>query len=374
MTKTPAVLALAITGTALLSLHLTPAPTVQAANTQTWSPAAAAKFLDSREEWWRTWPHADRDHGTKCISCHTQAPYALARPVLHHALGDNTPTPTETAMLADVTNRVQNWDQVLPFYDDKTYGTGKEIESRNAEAVLNAILLTNYDIPKGHLSDLTRTAYNHAWALQSKDGPDAGAWVWQNFDYTPWESRESQYHWAALLAVTIAQAPDNYRKDPKIQKNLKLLSTYLKSHYEQQFVWNKIAALWATQCFPDLLSTNQRSALLGLVYTFQKPDGGWSMAELGNWQRRDGTSIETKPDGYATAFTTLVLEETHPDAATGQRIEHGLEWLAADQDKQTGAWPAWSLNKNRTPGNPVSLFMSDAATGYAVVALEEAKR
>jgi hypothetical protein len=32
------------------------------------------------------------------------------------------------------------------------------------------------------------------------------------------------------------------------------------------------------------------------------------------------------------------------------------------------------LNKNRDAENPVSLFMSDAATGYAVAALEEAKR
>jgi squalene-hopene/tetraprenyl-beta-curcumene cyclase len=372
--------ALMVCGIVLLvaaALHHMAAKPVRAATVTaaaTWSPAAAAKFMDSRETWWQSWPHANRDHGTQCVSCHTQPPYALARPILSHALGETAQPAAETAMLADVEKRVRNWDQMLPFYDDKTYGTGKEIESRNAESVLNSIILTNYDIPKNHLSELTRTAYDHAWALQSKDGPDAGAWVWQNFEYTPWESKESQYHWAALLAVSIAEAPENYRADPKIQQNLKLLSAYLQSHYEAQPLWNKVAALWATTCFPDLLSNQQRSALLGLVYSLQAQDGGWSMASLGAWQRRDGTPEETRPDGYATGFITLVLEETQHDAPAPPHIQRGLAWLAANQNPETGAWPAWSLNKNRTPDNPVSLFMSDAATGYAVAALEEARR
>ena len=77
------------------------------------------------------------------------------------------------------------------------------MESRNAESVLNAIILASYDAPKEHLSERTRMAFDNAWALQSKSGPDAGAWVWQNFDYTPWESKESQYHWAALMAMAV---------------------------------------------------------------------------------------------------------------------------------------------------------------------------
>ena len=188
-----------------------------------WNEPAAARYLDSREVWWQGWDHAKRDHGTRCVSCHTQAPYALARPVLRRRLGESAPSASEKAMLADVEKRVRGWDTMLPFYSDEKYGEGKEIESRNAESVLNAVILASYDDGKPDLSDLTRLAFDHAWALQSKTGPDAGAWVWQNFDYTPWESKESQYHWAALMAMAVSRAPGTTARTRKSLRNLALL-------------------------------------------------------------------------------------------------------------------------------------------------------
>ena len=38
--------------------------------------------------------------------------------------------------------------------------------------------------------------------------------------------------------------------------------------------------------------------------------------------------------------------------------------------RATGAWTAWSLNKDRDPKSDPGPFMSDAATAYAVMALE----
>jgi len=142
-----------------------------------WNPEAAARYLDRREVWWQSWDRAQKDRGTVCVSCHTQAPYALARPVLRHRLGQDGRTEPEKAMLASIVKRVRQWTAMQPFYSDIISGPGKEVESHNAEAVLNAIILAGYDRETGHLTDTTRLAFDHAWDLQSRTGPDAGTWV-----------------------------------------------------------------------------------------------------------------------------------------------------------------------------------------------------
>jgi hypothetical protein len=381
----------ALTATVALALvfglHATRPATVHAADkpappaTATppnWDRQAAARYLDSRQVWWQAWDRTQKDHGTYCISCHTQAMYALARPTLRQDLAEAPATGAERAMIDSVEKRVHLWSQfptsqVLPFYDDEKYGKGKEIESRNAESVLNAVILSSYDQRQGHLSPTTRLAFDNAWALQSTAGPDAGAWVWQNFNYTPWESPESQYHWAALLAITVAHTPDHYRDDPAIASHLTLLTSYLSSHYATQPLLNKVVALWAAGSYPSLLTTDQRRDLIADLLRLQKPDGGWSASDLGDWERRDKTPLEYRPDGYATGLITLVLEES-PAPQTDASIARGRAWLIANQDKTTGAWTAWSLNKDRDLDSPIGKFMSDAATSYAILALESNPR
>lgn len=347
---------------------------VQAADKPTapgWNLAAAAQYLDSRETWWQGWGRAQKDHGTLCVSCHTQASYALARPALRSQLSERGLSGQERAMLASVEKRVRDWKDVQPFYSDAVYGSGKEVESRDAESVLNAVILASYDAPQGQLSERTRLAFDHAWALQSKSGPEAGAWVWQNFDYTPWESKESQYHWAALMAMAVGGAPDGYANNRKIAANVTLLRGYLQSHYDAQPLVNKMVALWAAKYLPGLMSLGQMRALVGQVDGLQHEDGGWSLTDLGTWKRRDGTPLETRSDGYATGLAVLVLEESLVTGEKKPHVARGLAWLEANQDKATGAWPAWSLNKNRDPKSDAGMFMSDAATSYAVLALED---
>jgi hypothetical protein len=335
-----------------------------------WDRQAAERYLDSREVWWQAWDRTQKDHGTYCISCHTQATYGLARPVLRQELGEPAPAGAERAMLESIEKRVRIWKEVEPFYLDAKYGAGKEIESRNAESVMNALILSSYDEHLGHMSETTRTAFDNAWALQSKDGPTTGAWVWQNFHYTPWESPESEYHGAALMAVAVGTAQDSYRDDPKIAANLTALREYLKSHYDAQPMLNKVVALWASVRIPGLLTPDQTAKLLDDLKSKQHADGGWSLTDLGTWERVDNTPLETRSDGYATGLAVLVLEENKVKDTT---VRRGIDWLLANQDKTTGAWPAWSLNKNRDPKSNVGQFMSDAATSYAVLALDRRK-
>jgi squalene-hopene/tetraprenyl-beta-curcumene cyclase len=336
-----------------------------------WDREAAARYLDGREVYWQGWDRAQKDKGTLCVSCHTQATYGLARPALRRDLGELQPSAAEQVMLASIQKRVKMWNEMAPFYSDATWGVGKEVESRNAESVLNAVILSSFDRLQGRLSDDTRAAFEHAWELQSASGPTAGAWVWQNFHYTPWESPESEYHGAALMAVAVAKAPGQYRDDPKIAGHLKALIGYLSSRYEAQPLLNKVVALWASESYPGLLTLPRITKLRADLRVIQRPDGGWSLADLGTWERVDHTPLETRPDGYATGLVVLVLEELSGQPSEDEAIARGRAWLIGNQDKTTGAWPAWSLNKKRDPNSNVGKFMSDAATSYAVLALEQ---
>ena len=151
-------LACAVAATVAITFSAHPVKPVHAADkpadasAASWDRQAAERYLDSREAWWQTWDRTQKDHGTYCISCHTQAPYGLARPSLRQNLGEPAPAGAELAMLESIQKRVKMWKDVEPFYLDAQYGAGKEIESRNAESVLNAVILTSYDAPTGHMS------------------------------------------------------------------------------------------------------------------------------------------------------------------------------------------------------------------------------
>jgi hypothetical protein len=354
-----------------------------------WDPQAAARYLDSREVWWQQWDRTQKDHGTYCISCHTQLPYGLARPILRQQLSEPAPSGAERAMLDSIEKRVRLWDEVEPFYKNDKNGVGQAVGARNAESVLNAIILASYDRRQGHTSETTLLAFRNAWALQSKTGPTAGAWVWQNFHYTPWESPESEYYFAAQMAIANGKLAAPIPRDNPMQSSLvnqpefrnqgranpadlALLTGYLRTHYEAQPLVNKLAAFWAERHLPGLLTPQQDRKLIADLDRLQHNDGGWSLTDLGSWQRMDNTPLETRSDGYATGLIVLALEQhfTPNRARRMPQVARAIAWLIANQDKTTGAWPAWSLNKNRDPDSNAGPFMTDAATAYAVMALE----
>ena len=308
----------------------------------TWSQQSAAQYLDSRETWWQSWDAAKRDHTTVCVSCHTVLPYALSRSSLRGALGETAPTKQEQIMLYNVLRRVTMWNEVQPFYPNSKSGPTLATDSRATESVLNTLILSTYDQQKNHLTDITRSAFDNMWALQIKSGEQAGAWNWQNFHLAPWESNESQYNGAVLAAIAVGRAPDNYQHDPKVQENLRLLRGFLRREYDAQPLLNKVYVLWASARLPGLLDAKERSALARTLASKQQPDGGWSVNDLGTWQRHDDTPEQTKSDGLATGLTVLALEQSGMGGASAKR---GLDWLTQNQNQEDGKWSAWSLNK-----------------------------
>ena len=235
----------------------------------TWDPKTAARYLDSREVWWQKWRLSQMDHGTVCISCHTVVPFALVRPALRYELGEKGIAPAEQVMLVSIEKRVTEWSKVTPFYTDATNGQGKTEQSRGTEAVLNAVILSSYDVAWGHLSPLTRVAFGEAWALQEKTGGDAGGFKWQDFHLAPWESRESGYQGAALMAVALGNTPDNYASESGVRENLERLKQYLRRQYEAQPLMSKIYVLWASARITGLLTESERMKLISEIADLQ---------------------------------------------------------------------------------------------------------
>lgn len=332
-----------------------------------WNPEAAAGYLDQREGVWSTWPGAARDHGTFCVSCHTALDYALSRPALRPALGERGPTAQEIKLLQNVTKRVRQWSSNDPYYNDMPD------QSRDTEAVLDALILASNDAQTGHLSADTHAAFGQLWSTQQIAGATKGAWLWIYFNNEPWEAADSPYYGAALAAVAIGIAPENYRAVPGIQPKIALLRDYLVQNSAAQTPINRANLLWASEKLPGLLAKPQQDAIIAEILTAQRADGGWCLSTLiGSWKRHDGTPLVLKSDGYATGFLTYVLEESGMPRDSAP-IQRGLAWLARNQSWWSGNWPAYSLNHRRVDTlSNVSHFMDDAATAYAVLALTDA--
>jgi hypothetical protein len=332
-----------------------------------WNPRAAAAALDSRADWWTTWPNAQRDRGTFCVSCHTAAPYAIARPVLRRALGEPELAPPERRIVDNVLKRVRMWGEVDPFYPDQTRGIPKTSESRGTESVLNAVVLSSRDAVAGTLSEDTRRAFDNMWALQMRTGELSGAWAWLNFHYEPWEAPRSPYFGATLAAVAVGRAPGGYAKDPAIQKQTEALREFLRRGRSTEHLFNRLLLVWASSTWPGLLSAEEQQAIVADARRAQREDGGWNVASFADWKRVDGSALDTRSDGYGTALAVLAMQSAGV-AANDPDLRRGVAWLVAHQEA-SGGWTATSLNKQREPSSDAGRFMSDAASAFAVVAL-----
>jgi squalene-hopene/tetraprenyl-beta-curcumene cyclase len=352
-----------------------------ATGSSTWNKAAAVSYLNQRESWWVQWRDAKRDNDTFCISCHTNLPFAFAQTALGQLSNDLQTAEIERLLIVDVRNRVRRWDSIDSYYGDKDDESGNGPGSRATESVLNATLLAYYDASTGQLSDDTRLAFKNMWALQQTSSSQQGAWMWQKFRLSPWESSESPYYGATLAALAVGVAPGDYRSTPEIQNHLFSLRTYLQREYANQSLLNRIGLLWAATKWPGLLTPDQQKTLIQDLTAKQQSDGGWSLSVL-TWspryfgipsflttrRRNDWTPQEAKSDGLATGYIAFVLEQAGVPPSN-PAMTRAITWLVKNQNPVHGYWTAYSLNRKRDPSSDVGRFMTDAATAFAVLAL-----
>ncbi|MEE2638021.1 MAG: hypothetical protein VYE68_12400, partial [Acidobacteriota bacterium] len=269
--------------------------------------------------------------------------------------------PEEQALLDNVRRRVRLWAEVAP----------ERQEAKGSEAILNSLVLASHDVRDSRLSDGTRRAFDHLWEMQLEDGKRSGAWPWLHAELEPWEEDGGPYYGAALAAIAVGIAPEGYAAEPANAGRVARLRRYLTDGFDEQNLFNKLTAVWATTRLPGLLEPAAQAAVIDETLTRQRDDGGWSLASLGPYQLREMSPRVIESDGYATGLIAFVLLQTGAEPAR-PGLQRALAWLSANQDTVDGSWPAHSLNKHRDPSSDIGRFMRDAATAYAVLALTSA--
>ena len=317
-----------------------------------WDRMAAARYLDARASLWSETAKARRKSSTACLSCHTAVPYLLARAALWDPA---IPTPAKD-LFSDVETRVSNWSDAKVWYEEGL-GAEKPAQSRATESVLNALVLTSRDRrARRPLSNEARTALSNMWTQQNADGD----WDWLHFDLIPWETDGSDYWGAALAAVASMSVFDEVRPPAEAAARLR---AYLRADMTELNLHNRIALLWAASAWDGLLSEAERVVLVEEIVEKQHPDGGFRPRAEPPWAPQNAS------DAYTTAFAVFVLETVRDDPHAAESVARGVRWLERNQQPD-GSWNAVSPNKDRSGQDAFRrLLMSDAATGFAVLAL-----
>jgi len=273
---------------------------------------------------------------------------------------------------------VENWQQIVsdspvkdacaPFYAGE-----RKRSSVGTEAVLNALVLVNYDAShaSGALGAATHKALGHLWEQQQPNG----AWIWFEFGLNPWESG-CEYYGAALAALAIGSAGKGYYEQPSVKAKVELLRKFLRTQSAQQPLHHRLVAVWASSALPDLLTKQEKARFIKEAAKIQEADGGWNLQRLGkladgDWKTHGVYPPGTLSDGYATGLVVLALK--HGGAGPDDKVlRKGLAWL--ESHEKDGAWPINYPNKARDPQTDIGKFMRDAATAYAVLALAESAK
>lgn len=300
------------------------------------SAARAVDFLGAVSvEWTRR-----RDCGT----CHTNTPHLIAAATLR-----GQPTKQEAYVRSFFERRVTHWDR----------GRKGDKPRWDTEVVLTAATLALHDAgTTGKLHPTTRAALARTWRIQREDG----AWDWLECEWPPLE--HDAYYGAVFAAVGVGHAPEGYAASEPAKEGLDKLKGYLKRTPAPN-LHHKAYLVWASLKLDGLASKAEREKTVADLLAKQRPDGGWSLPSLGDWEGHDGRAndVDAESDGYATGLVLFVARRAGVGARDA-RLEKGVAWLKANQ-RESGRWFTKSLNTNRAH------FVSHVGTAFALMALHE---
>ena len=298
------------------------------------SMANAARYLDEKSLSWT--------RERRCGSCHTNYPYLAARPALKE-----TPSSAQAEIRKFFEDRVGHWD-------DKAKGAAPKWD---AEVVSTAAALAINDAATtGKLHPMTRKALDRIWTVQKSDG----GFDWLKCGWPPYEYDD--YHGAIFAALGAGLAPEGYARSSTAAPGLARLRAYFSNNAPPE-LHHATMLLWASTRLEGIMTAEQRSRTIARLREIHAPDGGWNLASLGRWDRRDGTpnDPEGAGDGYGTGLVVFVLRQAGVPA-TDPALRRGVGWLMSHQ-RESGGWYTRSVNNDKFH------FIANAGTAFAVLAL-----
>ena len=342
-----------------------------------WRKAEAGRYLDERAQAWFAFADAGRGEAetkSRCVSCHTVSPFALARPALRKLTGAKEPTEIEKRLIVQTKMRVEHWDELdsAKFQLLYDFDEPKKRESWGTESVLNAAILAFDDHYQGRPTpgDATKRALANMWQAQSAEGSQKGSWDWLNFGLEPWESPSARYfglrHW---------------RQSPWGRPRVTTLQALIPTSTRRCACSRDISSIISGSRTPSTESGSCGLPTDSAACSQRKTGKPWSENCLtgskptaaGDWLPwaplrgatvlpRTRRATVTRPGSCSTCCRRQVSQRDDP------KIARGLDWLRANQEP-SGEWRASSVNKKRDPATQVGRLMSDSATAFAILAL-----
>lgn len=291
----------------------------------------AVHFLDSASLEWQT--------SKDCFACHTNYSYLTARPLV------DAQAPAHKTIRAKAEELVQKrWPEKGPRWDTEVVASAWALAFNDAATTKK-------------LHPATKTALDRMWTVQREDG----GFTWIKCGWPPSELDDE--YGAVLALIAVGVAPENYRDTEAAKAGVKKIQGYLEKT-PLPSLHHKALLVWADSYLPDLLTAEQSGGIVKELLGKQLPDGGWSAATLGDWERGDGTPQQTDvSDGYGTGFSVYILRRAGIPA-DDPRIHAGVAWLKSHQ-RESGRWFARSVFKDSKH------YLTHNATAFAVMALSE---
>jgi squalene-hopene/tetraprenyl-beta-curcumene cyclase len=279
----------------------------------------------------------------KCFTCHTNLSYLLARPMISPVASGKSPAHdyVRGSLESIVLDR---WKTRGPRWPTEVVTAGTFLAFNDAHTT-------------GKLHPASRQALDRMWTIQRDDG----SWKWLHCDYPPMEIDD--HYGVTVAAIGAGVAPDGYADTPQARAGLAKIKAYLAAH-PGEYLHHRAMVLWASSYLPrlELMTKAEHDRCVADLLARQLPDGGWSAAALGEWDRQDGLPQDAKAgDGYGTGFVVYVLRRAGLPASD-PRLQKGVAWIKTHQ-RASGRWFTPSLVRDGEH------YLTQAGTAYACMAL-----